>query len=101
MDANEHVLGGALSKLLAQEGIHLQEQSHRFWGNERPNTYVDGSDPIGGMWCTPDIEITNMKILPFSESPGDHRTFIFDTSTRSILGEHLPAIVRETTRRLL
>ena len=85
MDANEHVLDGALSKLLAQEGIQLQEQSHRFWGNELPNTYVDGSDPIDGVWCTPDIEITDMKILPFSESPGDHRTFIFDASTRSIL----------------
>ena len=27
----------------------LQELSHGIWGDKLPNTYIDGTDPIGGV----------------------------------------------------
>lgn len=43
------------------------------WEGEEPNTYVDGKNPIDGVWVSSEIEITYIKLLNFLESVGDHR----------------------------
>ncbi len=98
IDANEHILSGRISKKLAELGI--QERSHKFWGSTEPNTYIDGSQPIDGIFASPELEITNCLSLSFHESVGDHHTIIVELSTRSILGQHQSTIVRPTSRRL-
>ena len=40
-------------------------------------------------------------MLNFVDSPGDHRSLLLDVSTRSMLGEHLNAICRPVSRRLV
>ena len=85
MDANEHVLTGSFTSKLQEIG--LLEISHRCWGDVEPNTFTRGSKPIDGVWASAELEIGGFKILPFSESVGDHRTMIFDVSTRSLIGE--------------
>ena len=53
MDANEHVLNGGLGKRLLDDklGLSLVEISHKAWGGQDPNTYIDGSKPIDGVWA--------------------------------------------------
>ena len=47
------------------------------------------------------MEIVNFATLPFSISPGDHRTFMLDVTTRSMLGEHLYKAVCPVNRILV
>ena len=101
MDANEHVTKGNLFLKLAADGIHLEEFSHKYWGTKPPHTFLNGSLPIDGAYKTKDVEIANFALLPFSISPGDHRTFMLDVTTRSMLGEFLHRAVRPVSRRLV
>ena len=98
MDANEHVLTGQFTRQLANVG--LKEVSHKQWGDSEPNTYIDGSQPIDGVWISSGLELGGLLILPFSMSVGDHRTILFDLSTRSLIGKFEHRIVRSACRRL-
>ena len=98
MDANEHVKRGIFGNAL--ENIGLFEAYHVHWGRKEPNTHIDGSIPIDGAWATSNLEIKGFKTLPFSESVGDHRTMIFDVTSRSLLGKFEYRIVRKACRRL-
>ena len=101
MDANEHVTKGKLFSKLAADGIHLEEFSNKYWGRKPPHTFLNGTLPIDGAYKTKDVEIVNFAMLPFSMSPGDHRTFMLDVTTRSMLGEHLYKAFRPVSRRLV
>ena len=60
-----------------------------------------GSGPIDGGYKSPELEILNLSMLNFVDSPGDHRSLLFDISTRSMLGEFLNTICRPVSRRLV
>ena len=53
------------------------------------------------MWTTSDITITAVKWLPFEDSPGDHRTCIFDFTTLSAIGLVERKISLPKCRRLI
>ena len=74
---------------------------HHVWGECPPATHINGSFPIDGCFKSRDLEVTNLKILPFSESLGDHRAFVFDVSSSSILGQPTYKICRPVGRRLV
>ncbi len=40
--------------------------------------------PYARVYKSSEIEIVNLGMLTFAESPGDHRSFIIDISTRSL-----------------
>ena len=101
IDSNEHILRDELSLLLAKPGVDLEEVTHLHWDpGPEPHTYVDGSEPIDGVYKTPDVEIVGLTQLNFLESCGDHRTCIFDVTTRSFIGKFQNKIVRPTARRV-
>lgn len=101
MDANCHVLTGRLSRALAHESIGLREITKDLLGELCPNTHGRGSQPIDGVWTTPDIVVTAIKWLPFSQSPGDHRACIFDVTMQSVLGTSEKRVVYPACRRLI
>ena len=47
------------------------------------------------------MEIVNFAMLPVSISPRDHRAFMLDVTTCSMLGEFLHRAVRPVSRRLV
>ena len=100
MDANEHVLSGRLCRQMTTDGINLREITKEYIGTLCPHTYIDGSQPIDGVWATPDITITGVKWLPFALSPGDHRACIFEFTTLSAIGNTEKRIVYPACRRL-
>ena len=101
MDANEHMMDGKLRKMLEAEGVGLVEFSHKYWGKTPPNIYINGTIPIDAGYRSTDIEVTNFCMLPFINSPGDHRTWIIEVSTRLMIGEHLHNIEQPYGRRLV
>ena len=101
IDLNEHCLRGKISRRLGSEDINLQERTNQVWPLDvEPNTHIDGSKPIDGIFATPDIDVTNCLLLSFHESVGDHRTMILEFTTASAIGRYQGKIVRPTSRRL-
>ena len=101
MDANEHTMDGKLRSMLGAEGVDLVEFSHKIWGRVPPHTYLDGKIPMDASYSSPDVDITNFCMLPFTSSTGDHRAFIIEATTRSLIGQNLLKISRPAGRRLV
>ena len=101
IDSNEHILRGPLARQLTHESIGLAEATHRFWpAGTEPNTHFRGSQPIDGIYVSPDIEVSSFLSLSFHEGVGDHRTMIIDFTSSSMIGRYRGHIVRPTSRRL-
>ena len=101
MDANEHAIDGRLYSIISSEGIRMVEFSHRFWGDVPPNSHVDGTDPITAFYGTDNLEVTQLLQLSHMCSVGDHKTWIVEITTRSLLGCNLLKIQRTVGRRLI
>ena len=101
MDANEHVLTGRFNRGISRVGLDLEEFTHKCWGAQPPYTHINGSIPIDGGYKSPEIEVLHVCLLPFLDSPGDHRAFIIDISTRLLLGEYRYKVCRPVSRRLI
>jgi hypothetical protein len=101
MDVNGDPLRNNLYKLIGARSDGMEEFSHKCWGEEPPRTHARGSGPIDGGYTTPEIEILNLSMLNFVDSPGDHRSLLLDVSTRSMLGEYSYSICRPVSRRLV
>ncbi len=100
-DLNEHVLRGPIARRLCHEDIGLSEVGNRYGPpNSKPNTHIDGSQPIDGFFSTPDIDVTNFLSLSFHEGVGDHRTMIIEVTTASTIGRFQGNIIRPSSRRL-
>ena len=86
MDVNGDPLRNNLHKSI-QEGLDgMEEFSHKCWGSEPSRTHARGSGPIDGGYKSSELEILNLSMLNFVDSPGDHRSLLLDVSTRSMLG---------------
>ena len=100
MDANDNVHDGKLTRRLAEEGLDLTEAVHAQTEERGPNTHNRGSEPIDGIWYTPELELVSASYLPFDGSLGDHRPVVADFTQRSVLGTNLPRVVPVKARRL-
>jgi hypothetical protein len=65
----------------------MEEFPHKCWGPKAPYTHPAGESPIDGAYKSPEVEIVNLCMLTFAESPGNHRSLCFDISTCSLLGK--------------
>jgi hypothetical protein len=101
MDANKHVLNRKFHKALTSAGLNMDEFTHKCWGLNEPYTHINGSTPINGGYKSSEIEVMNICMLPFLDSPGNHRAFIIDVSTRLLLGEFRYKICRPVSHRLI
>jgi hypothetical protein len=93
-DFNENVYTGHLARRLSQVNMNLTELCRHHTGIPIPATFCTGSSPIDGIFAIPGIECVNTFILPHLAGVGDHRCFIIDLSSSSIIGSSFPNIVR-------
>ena len=101
LDANEHIYRKSLGKALTNaEGLRMKEVVGAFTGRQIGPTYYRGKKPIDGVWATPDITITGACIMPAGFGIGDHRLFVIDICTSSLIGLQPQKIVRPKARRL-
>ena len=101
IDVNSHPLYNNLYRHLKDQGTELEEFSHKCWGPTAPHTHHAGRSPINGAYKSPEVEIVNLCMLTFAESPGDHRSLCFDITTRSLLGEFRFKVCRPVSRCLV
>ncbi len=86
IDLNGHPLHNSLNCQLKDCKTGMEEFSHKCWGPKAPYTHPAGRSPFEGAYKSLEIEIVNLSMLTFADSPGDHRSLCFDISTRSLLG---------------
>ena len=99
VDCNEHVYSGKLASML--QGIGMIERSQEWWSHHEPNTFISGTQQIDGLFTTEDVDISSFLMLSFHESPGDHRSFVFDIPSTCVLGETPLKIDRPVARKLI
>jgi len=101
MDVNGHPLHNKFYSALQEGKADMEEFSHKCWGPTEPHTHPSGKFPIDGGYKSPELEIVNLAMLNFADSPGNHRSLLFDVSTRSVLGEFRYKVCRPVSRRLV
>jgi hypothetical protein len=98
---NDHVYRSRLGQALTTSAdLDLQEVFLAHTGQHLTATYFRGTRPIDAIWTTPDIEVKNACALPIGYGVGDHRAFMIDLSTASLVGLHPQPVVRPQARRL-
>ena len=103
MDANEHIYRKRIGKTLTDpEGLGMREVVGDFTGERIGSTFFRGTKPIDCVWATSDVEVVGACIMPVGYGIGDHRMFIVDflTSSLIVIGASPPQIVRAAARRL-
>jgi hypothetical protein len=63
-------------------------------------TFCTSNAPIDGIFATPGIECISVLILPHYGAVGNHRCFIVDLSSASLIGMAFPNIVQCAARKL-
>ncbi len=101
INVNGHPLHIDSYRQLQEHRTEMEEFSHKCWGPEAPHTHPAGKSLIDGAYKSPEVEIVNLCMLTFAESPGDHRSLCFDISTRSLLGKFRCKICWPVSRRLV
>ena len=82
------------------EELEMVEVVGNFTGQKVGATFFRGKDPIDGVWATPDMVVTGACVMPVGYGVGDHRMFVVDFLTSSLIGYNPPKIVRAAARRL-
>lgn len=101
LDANQNIYKGSIGKALTDPvGLDMNEVVGTFTGNKIGTTYFRGNRPIDGIWATKDVEVVGACVMPAGYGVGDHRLFVVDVLTTSIVGYTPPKIVRSSARRL-
>jgi hypothetical protein len=70
VDLNGHPLHNNLYNQLKEHRTEMEEFSHKCWGPKASYTHPAGNSPIDGAYKSPDVEIVNLSMLTFAESPG-------------------------------
>lgn len=79
----------------------MKEVVGAYTGKQIGPTFFRGQLPIEGVWATSDITVLNAScIMPVGYSIGDHRLFVIDMHTSSLIGTGPPRARRALSRRL-
>jgi hypothetical protein len=100
VDANSDVYDGILAKALASDDINMKEVCKEILGQKSPNSHVDGTLPITGIFATSGLLCKNVFQSAHMYGIGDHRLFALDVDLASLVGSELPKLVRQPGRRL-
>lgn len=101
MDANENIYKKSIGKTLTKiNGLGMREVVGDFTGQQIGATFFRGSTPIDAVWATPDVEIVGACVMPCGFGIGDHRLFVIDIRTESLVGQKPPRVIRASARRL-
>ena len=71
-----------------------------YTGKKIGATFFRGTKPIDGVWVTSDVVIIGACVMPAGYGIGDHRLFVLDFLTLSLIGHDPPKIVRAAARCL-
>ena len=99
-DFNENAYDGRFAARLQQADIMMTEQCKVATGRRLPATFVTGTRIIDTVYATTGIKVTNAALLPKYGVIGDHRYFIVDFRSASVIGDVHPNVIPGTPRKL-
>jgi hypothetical protein len=99
-DFNENVYSGSISKCLSQPALMFSKQCLQCTSIHIPPTFRDGTFLINAIFATAGIDCVNAYILPHKGGVGNHRCFIVDFTSSSIIGTKFPNIIRCSAQKL-
>ena len=79
--------------LTSASGLAMNAVVGTFTNESLGATFFRGTNPIDGIWATPDVVVTGACAVPAGYGVGDHRMSIVDFLTLSIVGTTPPRIV--------
>ena len=92
MDVNEEIYLKSIGKALVETNdLDMIEAVGNFTGRKIGATFFRGTKPIDGVWVTSDVVITGACVMPAGYGIGDHRLFVLDFLTSSLVG-HDPEV---------
>ncbi len=97
---NENVYTGRLAARLSADDLNFVELCQKHTGILIPLTHRKGSAPIDGIFATPGITCVNAFILPQYGGVSNHRCFIINLTSESLIGTSFPNIVHCSARKL-
>jgi hypothetical protein len=101
LDANKNIYRAELGwQLMDLHGLGMMEVVGEFTGKQLGATFFRGSEPINAIWATSDLKVAHACIMPVEYGVGDHRLFVVDFSTASMIGTCPPKIVRPALCRI-
>ena len=86
--------------MLSDDGLRLSEVCRRTTGSFLPPTHSRGSVPIDAGFSTAGLICSAVTLLPGGEGVGDHRMFVFDIESDSLLGDVFPHVLPAASRLL-
>ena len=99
-DFNANAYDGRFAARLQQADIMMTEQCRVASGRRLHATFVTGTETIDAVYATSGIEVTNAALLPKYGGIGDHRRFILDFCSASVLGDVHRRVIPGTQRKL-
>jgi hypothetical protein len=99
-DFNENIYTGQIAKCLALPDLMLSKQCLQHTGMDVSPTFRDSTVPSDAFFATAGIECVNAYILPHKGGVGDHRCFVLNFMSSSVIGTKFPNIVRCSARKL-
>ena len=99
-DFNENVYTGDLSAALSSEDIRMRELCRHITGSSLPPTHIRGSVAIDAVFATAGVSGESVALLPHRVGVGDHRVFIIDISSPSMIGDIFPRVLPASGRLL-
>jgi hypothetical protein len=95
-DFNKNVYTGHIAMALLGDKLRMSEMCQQATGRPLPPTHSQGAKPINAIYGTSGIDCTAVALLPSRVGIGDHRVFIIDIMSGSILGDVFPRVVLAT-----
>ena len=99
-DFNENFYSGQIAQCLVLPDLMLSEQCLQCMGMHVPPTFMDSTVPIDAICATAGIKCVNAYILPHKGGVGDHRCFILNFTSSSVIGTNFPNNVHCSARKL-
>ena len=101
MNVNEDIYRKSIGKALTMlEDLQMIEAVSNYTGKKISATIFRGIKPIDGVWVTSDAVIIGAFVIPAGYGIGDHRLFVLDFLTSSLIGHDPPKKVRAAARRI-
>ena len=100
INLNKNVYTGNFVKALAEEDILMDEVFRQINNTQAPNSHINGSEPICGLYASPGIDCIGYFIQRHDFGLGDHRMHSLDITMESLFGCSAPTPQRMAARNL-
>ncbi len=101
MDANEHIYHKSIGRALTKpNGLNMSNVIGNHTRRQFGATFFRGSTMIDRIWAMQDNQVTGKCVMLTRYGEGDHRLFVVDFLTSSLVGHTHPKVICSQARRL-